>query len=117
MKTLVIGIMSPEQVKEREEAIAWGEYQPKDTDPTVWFPSIKSLAEVLSEENRNLLRLIHDTAPESVTQLAQRSGRTPGNLSRTLKTLANYGLVEMQRENRQVRPVTRAVKFRVLVSA
>ena len=37
------------------------------------------------------------------------------NLSRTLKTMSNYGLVEMQSVNqRQVRPVATAVEFRIL---
>jgi predicted transcriptional regulator len=37
----------------------------------------------------------------------------PGNLSRTLKTLSRYGIVEMHREKNQVRPVARATEFTI----
>ncbi len=62
------------------------------------------LAEVLSDDNRALLRVIREEKPESLGQLAEVTGRAPGNLSRTLKTMERYGLVEMQREPRTVRP-------------
>jgi predicted transcriptional regulator len=43
------------------------------------------------------------------------TGRKPGNLSRTLKTMSNYGFVEMRRENQHVRPVVKATEFRIVV--
>ncbi|MDY0320773.1 MAG: hypothetical protein RBR23_03465 [Arcobacteraceae bacterium] len=55
MKTLTIGIMSKEQYKQRTIAIAKGIYKPKANEPKVWFESIKSLAQVLSNENQHLL--------------------------------------------------------------
>jgi predicted transcriptional regulator len=42
------------------------------------------------------------------------TGRKPGNLSRTLKTMSNYGFVEMRRENRHVRPIAKATEFRIV---
>ena len=77
---------------------------------------MKSLAEVLSDDNRALLRVIRETAPESIAELAQATGRKPGNLSRTLKTMSRYGIVEMQRNARRVRPVTKATEFRIVAS-
>ncbi|WP_449406836.1 HVO_A0114 family putative DNA-binding protein [Methylococcus mesophilus] len=45
-----------------------------------------------------LLKAIRDTKPESIKSLAAATGRKPGNLCRTLKTMSHYGLVEMKRE-------------------
>jgi predicted transcriptional regulator len=75
---------------------------------------MKSLAEVLSDDNRALLNIIRDTRPESVTSLAAATGRTPGNLSRTLKTMSNYGIVEMRREKKQVRPIAKVTEFKIV---
>lgn len=92
-------------------AIARGEFKPRSNDPKIWFTSMKSLAEVLSDDNRALLKIIRDTKPESVSSLAAATGRKPGNLSRTLKTMSNYGIVEMRREKKQVRPIVKATEF------
>jgi len=114
MKTIVIGIMSQEKIRVRLLAIARGDYKPKATDPKIWFTSMRSLAEVLSDDNRALLKLIHEAKPQSLSSLADITGRKPGNLSRTLKTMSNYGLVEMMRERKQVRPIAKATDFRIV---
>ncbi len=116
MKAIVIGIMPKEKIRERMLAIARGEYKPKPGEPKVWFTSMKSLAEVLSDDNRALLRVIKETNPESISALAEVTGRKPGNLSRTLKTMANYGIVEMRREKRHVRPIAKATEFRIVAA-
>ncbi len=96
MKTLQIGIASYDQMKARTLAIARGEYNPAREGPTVWFPSIESFAKVLSKRNQELLALIASENPRSLTELARLAGREKSNLSRTLKTLARYGLVELE---------------------
>ena len=96
MKTLQIGIASYDQMKTRTLAIARGEYKPAREEPTVWFPSVESFAKVLSDRNQELLALIARENPGSLTELAQLAGREKSNLSRTLKTLARYGLVELE---------------------
>ena len=116
MKTIVIGIMPQEQIRARMLAIARGEYKPKPGEPKVWFTSMKSLAEVLSDENRALLKVIAESKPESISALAEVTGRKPGNLSRTLKTMSNYGIVEMRREKRHVRPIAKATEFRIVAA-
>ncbi|WP_192499081.1 hypothetical protein [Skermanella pratensis] len=58
MTTLRIGITSYEQMKARTMAIARGELRPGPDEPKVWFTSMDSLANVLSEGNRTLLRQI-----------------------------------------------------------
>lgn len=114
MKTIVICIMPQVKIRERVLSIARGEYKPKSGEPKVWFTSMCSLAEVLSDENRSLLQVIKETRPESITSLAEATGRKPGNLSRTLKTLSNYGIVEMKRERNHVRPIAKATEFSIV---
>jgi predicted transcriptional regulator len=81
MKTIVIGVMSQEQIRARTIAIAKGEYKPKPGEPKIWLPSMKSVAEVLSDQNRALLKVIRETNPDSMAVLAKTMGRQPGNLS------------------------------------
>ena len=95
MNTLVIGVANYEQMKARTMAIARGEYKPTKDDPTVWVTSFESFAKVLSESNQELLALIAWEQPGSLTELAELSGREKSNLSRTLKTMSRYGLVDL----------------------
>ncbi len=114
MKTFVVGIMPQKKIRERVLAIARGDYKPKATDPKIWFTSMRSLAEVLSDDNRALLKVIQNAKPQSISSLADITGRKPGNLSRTLKTMSNYGFVEMKRESKYVRPIAKATDFRIV---
>jgi predicted transcriptional regulator len=97
MTTLKVGIASYEQYKERTMAIVRGEYKRKPDEPKVWFSSIDSFAKVLSERNRELLRVIAETKPQSLAELAKATGRAKSNLSRTLKTMELYGLVRFEK--------------------
>jgi predicted transcriptional regulator len=115
-KRINIGIMPQDKIRERMLAIARGEYKPKASDPKIWFTSMKSLAEVLSDENRALLKVIQVSQPESISILAELTGRKQSNLSRTLKTMSNYGLVEMVRDKRNMRPIAKATEFEILAA-
>ncbi len=117
MKTIVIGVMSQEKIRARTIAIARGEYKPRPGEPKIWFTSMKSVAEVLSDQNRALLKVIRETNPESMAVLAKTTGRQPGNLSRTLKTMSRYGLVDLQRDRTHVKPVVKATGFRIMAAA
>jgi predicted transcriptional regulator len=97
MTTLRVGIASLEQYKQRTLAIARGQLKPPPGEPKVWFSSIESFAKVLSEHNRELLRVIAETKPQSLNQLAAVTGRAKSNLSRTLKTMEHYGLVQFEK--------------------
>ena len=97
MTTLKVGIASLDQFKERTMAIARGEYKVGPDEPKVWFSSIESFAKILSEPNRELLRVIAETEPQSLNELAERTGRAKSNLSRTLKTMERYGLVRFEK--------------------
>ncbi|MBX2808229.1 MAG: hypothetical protein KTR20_06300 [Cellvibrionaceae bacterium] len=116
MKAIIIGIMPQHKIRERALAIARGDYKPKANEPNIWFTSMKSLAEVLSDDNRALLHAISKIKPESISALAEATGRKPSNLSRTLKTMSNYGIVDLKREKNHVRPVAKATKFQIVAA-
>src|ERR1039457_245893 len=97
MRTLRVGIASYDQMKARTIAIARGEYRPAAGEPKVWFTSAESFARVLSEHNRALLGIIAESKPESLTRLAELTGRKKSNLSRALKTMERYGFVHHSR--------------------
>ena len=88
MKRCVVGIRSTDE----PDATVSGKQV-----PTVWFPSMATLAAVLSEDNRALLRLIHDQRPSSLTALAELTGRQVPNLSHTLRMMESYGLVMLKK--------------------
>jgi predicted transcriptional regulator len=105
MKTLKVGIASREAYKRRTLAIAKGEHVPAKGEPKVWFESLGTLSQVLSDQNRDLLKLILQTSPRSLRELAESSGRAASNLSRTLRTMERYGLVHFEKgPNRQLVP-------------
>src|SRR5437588_5414851 len=95
MHILRVGIAPYEKIKERTLAIARGEYKPLPSEPKVWFSSMESLAQILSTRNKLLLELIAQAKPQSMTELAELSGRQKSNLSRTLRTIEYYGLVKL----------------------
>ena len=111
MNTLRIGIMPQQKIREMTIAIAKGEFKPKRNAPKVWFPSMKTLSEVLSDHNRELLRIIVEKEPKSISELAILSGRKSNNLSRTINTMKRYGLIDVKVVNRKHQPIAKATEF------
>lgn len=97
MTTLKVGIASYEEMKARTMAVARGERRIAGDEPKVWFTSTESFAKILSEPNRELLRVIREKAPRSLDELAGLTGKAKSNLSRTLRTMEGYGLVRLER--------------------
>lgn len=105
MKTLRVGIATYEEMKARSMAIARGALKRSPESPRVWFTSVESFAKVLSRSNQDLLRMIRERNPHSIDELATLSNRKKSNLSRTLRTMESYGLVELQQgEKRRLIP-------------
>jgi predicted transcriptional regulator len=113
MKTRV-GIMPWKKYKARVEAIARGTHNPSNGEPKIWFQSLETMAQVLSTKNRELLALIRKSRPESLAKLAEISGRAVPNLSRTLRTMERYGLVQLD-ETPDKRSGRARIQPRVLV--
>jgi predicted transcriptional regulator len=98
--TLKVGIATYAEMKTRTMAVARGERRIAPGEPKVWFSSTESFAKILSAGNRDLLRVIAEQAPASLDELSRITGKAKSNLSRTLKTMAGYGLVRLERGER-----------------
>jgi predicted transcriptional regulator len=62
MKKAVIGIMPQARIRERVLAIARGEYKPRKNEPKIWFPSMKSVVDTLSNKNCAILKTITEVS-------------------------------------------------------
>jgi predicted transcriptional regulator len=113
LKTLKVGIMSMNEYKARTIAIAKGEYIPRKDEPKIWFESLKSLSQILDSKNQDLLKVILDKNPQSLTELEKLTGRAKSNLSRTLKTLERYGIVELNKIKNTLVAKVKATNFKV----
>ena len=115
MKTKVVkvGIISRDDYRKRTIAIAKGEHKPGKNEPKVWFESLSSMAQVLSSDNQNLLKLIIENQPRSLVELENISSRKKSNLSRTLKTLERYGIVSLSKVEGKLVPKVEATDFEV----
>lgn len=112
-KIMKVGIISKEDYRKRTLAIANGDYKPKKNEPKIWFESLSSMAQVLSKDNQELLKLIIEHEPQSLTELERISAREKSNLSRTLKTLELYGIVELPKVRGKLIPKVKATDFEV----
>jgi len=113
VKVMKIGIISREDYIKRTIAVAKGQYKPRRDEPKIWFETLKSMSQVLSNENQDLLKLIIDHNPRSLTELEKISHRKKSNLSRTLKTLERFGIVELPKKKGRLVPRVVATDFRV----
>lgn len=105
--------MSREDYKKRTMAIARGEYRPKKGEPKVWFETLQSMAQILSSENQQLLKIIKEKNPTSLKELEIATGRKRSNLSRTLRTMSRYGIIDLVKHNRTVQPIVKATDFKI----
>ncbi|HEN5567343.1 TPA: transcriptional regulator, partial [Legionella pneumophila] len=53
----------------------------------------------------------------SIEVLAALSKHEPGNLSRTLSTMARYGIIEMKKIGKKSKPIAKALDFNIQYSA
>ena len=99
MKRVKVGIMPLKdfQVYTRDIVTGKHKHKRKRGEPKIWFSSMAALAQVLSDRNRELLALIAEQEPESLSELSELSGRAQSSLTRTLKKMEGYGLVTIKR--------------------
>ncbi len=112
-KVMKVGIISKEDYIKRTMAIAKGTYKPRKDEPKIWFESLNSMSQVLSSENQDLLKVIIEHKPMSLAELEKLSNRKKSNLSRTLKTLERYGIVELPKKEGRLVPKVIATDFKV----
>jgi len=114
MTTVKIGIMNRDEFRERTISTAKGFYKPAPDEPTVWFDSVESMSRLLNTKNLELLKTIRRCKPQSLGELAEITGRRKESLSRTIKKMGDYGLVEIQEGPRHAKtPVVTADSFEV----
>jgi predicted transcriptional regulator len=114
-KIFKVGVMPTKEYQKYLIDVAMGRREIKKGAPKIWFNSIKCLAEALSENNIELLHMMAEVRPKSLKELAAISGRSPGNLTRTLKNLERYGIVSLEKTPgvRETRPVALATQFNI----
>lgn len=95
MNNLNVGIASYEEIKRWTLDVAAGRIKPDPNGPKLWFTSLKAAANLFTEENRQLLKIIAEQHPQSIAELENLTHRKASNLSRTLKKLEQYGLVRL----------------------
>ena len=103
-KVLRFGIAPVAVQRARSLAIAAGKRTRAKDEPTVWFPTVTAMARVLSDENMALLKVIRESHPDSMDALAAAVGKHAPNVSRSLHTMAQYGLVKLTKRGRTVIP-------------
>jgi predicted transcriptional regulator len=113
IKVMKVGIISQKDYAKRTIAIARGEYKPRKHEPKIWFESLQSMSQILSSDNQDLLKQIIEHKPESLAELEKISRRNKSNLSRTLKTLERYGIVELPKKEGKLVPKVKATDFKV----
>jgi predicted transcriptional regulator len=74
------------------------------------FNSVDAVVRLLTPENRELLAMIRDRKPQSVSELVKMSGRAQPNLTRTLAKLEAAGLIAMKAVGRRRKAPSATVK-------
>ncbi|MDY0092491.1 MAG: transcriptional regulator [Candidatus Vecturithrix sp.] len=108
-----VGIISGQDYQKRTIAIAKGEYIPKPDEPKIWFESLETLTKVFSSKNQELLKVILERNPDSLGELEQVTGRSRSNLSKILRTMERYGIVDLEQHNGSLKPIVKATDFQV----
>jgi len=106
-------IQSHDDLKAEMMAVARGEEPgPKDAAlPS--FNSVDALLRLLMPENRQLLAVIRDRKPQSISELSDLTGRAQPNLTRTLAKLEAVGFVRMRLVKRRKVPTAAVHTLRV----
>ena len=100
MKSIRIGVASDQEIRQRVLDIASGRVKPSAQEPKIWVRSVDEFRKLMSEKNMNLLAAIRSQKPKSVSELAQSIDEDQGNLTKRLKMLASFGLVELKEGER-----------------
>jgi predicted transcriptional regulator len=91
-------------LREEMKAAARGERKAPRDAGRMSFNSVGAMARLLTSDNRRLLAMIRDRKPASVAALAELSGRSQPNVTRTLNKFAAIGLVAMRTVGRRKAP-------------
>ncbi len=117
-RVIRVGIMSKEKMREYTIKIAKGEIKPAANAPKIFFPSLRAMAEALNDNSQALIEAINQHHPESVKALALLVNKDPGNVSRVLARLEQYGFVRMDKREgkKDKQPIALADKIEMQMS-
>lgn len=111
MKTLEIQIKSREQA-DKEFASVFNKARSGKKVPLqkgVYFTSLEAVRNLLTEKRLELLHLIRQHSPKSISELAKISGRNFKNVHTDLKILQGYGLVEINVTKKVKEPLSQRI--------
>jgi len=111
MKTLEIQIKSREQA-DKEFASVFNKAQSGKKVPLqkgVYFTSLEAVRNLLTEKRLELLHLIRQHSPKSISEIAKISGRNFKNVHTDLKILQGYGLVEISVTKKVKKPLSQRI--------
>jgi predicted transcriptional regulator len=110
-----IKIQSTRSLEREMRAVARGERKaPKDA-AVISFESVDALLRLLTPENRALLATIRDKKPQSISELAELTGRAQPNRTRTMRKLEAAGFVRMNSVKRRRVPTTSIHPFTIRI--
>lgn len=107
--------MPQKEIRARMLAIASGKIVPLKTDPKVWFASMTQLCRLLSDSNLSLLRTIRTLKPASISVLARAVNADGPSVKRRLRALTQVGLIELQGEGIDARPIVRVHTIQISI--
>jgi predicted transcriptional regulator len=116
VKVMKIGVMPREEFMARTIAIARGDFKPAADDPKVYMESLSCVAQLLSNENLKVLKLIQETNPTSLKEIAEATGRSIPSLSRTVKNMENHGIVTLEKQGKFLSVKVNADSFLIQVN-
>jgi len=97
-------VQSLVSLRDEMKVVARGEKQAPPSAGRATFNSVEAMARLLTTDNRRLLAIIRDKHPASVAALAELSGRSQPNVTRTLNKLEAIGFVTMSTVGRRKAP-------------
>jgi len=106
-------IQSHDDLKTETMAVARGEKPPPKDAALPSFNSVDALLRLLTPENRQLLAVIRDRKPRSISDLSDMTGRAQPNLTRTLAKLEAVGFIRMRTVERRKVPTVAVHTLRV----
>ena len=111
MKTLEIQIKSREQAD--EELIGAFKRGPLakrvSNKPEIFFTSLEAVRTLLTDKRLELLHLIRQHSPKSISQLATIARRDFKNVHTDVMLLKEYGLIQLNKRGKESRTVRRAI--------
>ena len=108
-------LQSHAQLRKDMKAVARGEKPAPEDAGGISFDSVEALLRLLTPQNRELLAVIRDKRPQSISELAGLTGRAQSNLTRTLGKLEAVGFVRLKNVDRRKVPMTTIHSLRIRI--